>query len=456
VRRERESRKEAYLSALERLALRCRERAEPEAEARYLRKIVGARPRLESAWSDLMAALIASGERLEAMEVYARYKEFLNRAGKGRLLPPAAMTEMYDRLHILPPARTSPVDETNEPAADLSLPEAAGGAVPLNSPYYVDRPADSELAQAVLQRHSIVLVQGPRKIGKTSLVARGLDRARSAGAQVFLTDARKLTTVEIENIDTFFRAIAGMFADQREGLASPAKTWDPERAPSTNFERYVRREVLGRIEGPVVWGFDEADRLFHYAYKDDVFGLLRAWHNDRSLDPHGPWSRLTLVMSYATEARLFISDLNQSPFNVGTRVSLEDFTLQQVEELFRRHGLDPGNDAARLYALVGGHPFLVRCSLHAMKTRGLTIQDIETTADEDGGLFGAHLQTLLLAVSRDAGMAEEIRSLLHAGTPTGPDVLLRLRSAGVLTGRSPQSARIRCRLYESYLKRRLA
>jgi hypothetical protein len=38
-------------------------------------------------------------------------------------------------------------------------------------------------------------------------------------------------------------------------------------------------------------------------------------------------------MAYATEGRLFIRDPNQSPFNVGTRRRLEDFSLEQVAEL---------------------------------------------------------------------------------------------------------------------------
>jgi hypothetical protein len=70
--------------------------------------------------------------------------------------------------------------------------------------------------------------------------------------------------------------------------------------------------VLGRIDGPVVWGLDEVDRLFSCEFGSEVFGLFRSWHNRRSLDPAGPWSRLTLALAYATEAYLFITDLNQS------------------------------------------------------------------------------------------------------------------------------------------------
>src|SRR5205085_875506 len=78
--------------------------------------------------------------------------------------------------------------------------------------------------------------------------------------------------------------------------------------------------------------------------------------------------RLTLAMAYATEAHLFITDANQSPFNVGTRLALDDFTREQVVELDRRYGSPLGTaaDVARLYEPVGGHPHLVRQALHAM------------------------------------------------------------------------------------------
>src|SRR5207244_11189541 len=60
--------------------------------------------------------------------------------------------------------------------------------------------------------------------------------------------------------------------------------------------------------------------------------------SDLVLDSTLPWSRLTLAIAYATEAHLFISDMNQSPFNIGTLLALEDFTLPQVAELNRSYG----------------------------------------------------------------------------------------------------------------------
>jgi AAA domain-containing protein len=97
----------------------------------------------------------------------------------------------------------------------------------------------------------------------------------------------------------------------------------------------VQREVLDKIPAPIVWGLDEVDRLFHCDFGSEIFGLFRSWHNQRALEPTGPWSRLTLAMAYATEAHLFIADLNQSPFNVGTGLTLGDFTLEIVAMALR-------------------------------------------------------------------------------------------------------------------------
>jgi hypothetical protein len=228
--------------------------------------------------------------------------------------------------------------------------------------------------------------------------------------------------------------------------------WDP----ASNFERFLRREVLGRLQTPVVWGLDEVDRLFHCEFKDDVFGLFRAWHNERSLDPQGPWGKLTLAMAYATEAHLFITNLNQSPFNVGTRIVLEDFTEAQVWDLTLRYGLVPDDIGRRVFAIVGGHPYLVRRCLHAIQAQGVEMDAIEADVESGDGLFGSHLERVLQPLLQDAELAQAVRGNLTEGTPYSAASFYRLRSAGVIAGSSPKSSRPRCRLYEEFLKQRLA
>jgi len=337
-----------------------------------------------------------------------------------------------------------------------SGPEPPGGALPLHSNLYITRATDGKFHAAIARRDSIVLVKGARQVGKTSLLARGLQRAREAGAAVVLTDFQHFTVDAFASAEKLLLTLAELIADKLELDVLPHQTWNSFISPSSNFERYLRREVLAKLATPLVWGLDEVDRIFNYSYASEIFGLVRSWHNLRALEPAGPWPRLTLALAYATEAHLFISDLNQSPFNVGTRLVLEDFTIEQIAELNRRYGspLDEP-EVERYFNLVGGHPYLAQRGLYEMTEHKLDLAAIEAQSIRDEGLFGDHLRRLLLSLERDVGLCAAVRKILgEGGGPTTSD-FYRLRSAGVLTGDSAQDARLRCQLYASFLRKRL-
>jgi class 3 adenylate cyclase len=364
----------------------------------------------------------------------------------------AGNPERPQRLNFTPPLRTSAV--STSPTAPL---EPVGGAVPLDSRFYIERPTDAEFHAAMARQDSIVLVKGARQVGKTSLLARGLQQARDMGVRVVLTDFQKLSAAHLETSEALFFALAYLIADQLDTDVSPRQVWSADRAPGANFERFLRREVLNKIQTPVVWGLDEVDRLFTCPFGSDVFALFRSWHNERSLDPSGPWRRLTLAMTYATEAYLFITDLNQSPFNVGTRLALSDFTIEQVAELNARCGspLKNASEVNRCYDLVGGHPYLVRRGLHEMATRPLSIEAFEAQAEHDEGLFGDHLRRILALLARDPDLCDVVRDTLRGQASPSPESFHRLRSAGVMVGDTPADMHPRCRLYTRYLTRNL-
>jgi hypothetical protein len=342
------------------------------------------------------------------------------------------------------------------PAQPLAL-EAIGGAVPLDSEYYVARAADAELRIAITKQHSIVLIKGARQMGKTSLLARGLQFAREQGRRAVSTDLQKFNAESFKSVDRLYQTLAESIADQLDLGVTPSATWDARRGPNANFERFLRREVLSRAKWPLTWGLDEVDRLFVTPFGSEVFGLLRSWHNERALDPTGPWSTLTIAIAYATEAHLFITDINQSPFNVGTRLALEDFTAAQVADLNRRYH-DPvksEDELNRFYRLVGGHPYLVRRGMHELATRKMTFEAFEEHAARDEAFFGDHLRRILVLLVRDAGLTQVMRGVLKGEPCSTAESFDRLRSAGLVLGHTPQEARPRCRLYAMYLRRHL-
>ena len=335
--------------------------------------------------------------------------------------------------------------------------EPVGGAVPLGSEFYIERPVDAEFKAAIARGDSIVLVKGARQMGKTSLLARGLQHARESGARVVLTDFQALNEEHLASADSLLLALASAVAVQLDLDAMPRDSWDSGLGPSMNMEAFIRRKVLAAFPERLVWGLDEVDRLFSCDFGSEVFGLFRSWHNRRSLDPTGPWSRLTLAIAYATEAHLFISDLNQSPFNIGTRVALDDFTPEQMAELNRRYGspLRVPDELNRLHRLLAGQPYLVRRAFDEIVSRPMDLSALEAQAGEEGGPFGDHLRRILISLAKDPELTEVVRGVLRGESCGTSENFYRLRSAGVMAGESEADMRPRCELYSKYLKRHL-
>lgn len=333
------------------------------------------------------------------------------------------------------------------PAAALKKDRPPVGALPVNSPFYIKREADDELCSAIARNDTLVLIKGARQVGKSSLLAQGVQYARALGRTVVVTDLQSLNFEAFASIDKLFYALAERIAYQLS-LNFPPSCWRPGVSPNVNFEHYLKLAVLPRAEKELVWCLDEVDRLFDCAYKNDFFGLLRYWHNY----PMGP---LTIALAYATEAHLFITDLNQSPFNVGTRLSLQDFTLDQVIELDRRYGSPLGDAVTGYYETLRGHPFLVHYGLYRIAHDKLDVSTLQTWADRDNGPFGDHLHRMFTALARDNGLCQAVRAVLRGEPGLSSSDFYRLRSAGILTGDSPQDVALRCQLYSIYLRKRL-
>jgi hypothetical protein len=335
--------------------------------------------------------------------------------------------------------------------------ESIGGAVPLDSRFYIHRPTDDVFRTAIAHKESIVLVKGARQMGKTSLLARGLQQARASGSRVILTDIQKLNAPQLESADQFFLTIADMMATQLDLDVLPQDVWKSHLSANQNFEVFLQQGVFESVRSHIVWGLDEVDRLFVCNYGSEIFGLFRSWHNQRALDPSSPWARFSLAISYATEGHLFIRDLNQSPFNVGTCITLHDFTPDQVAELNRRYGCPLRNDdeVHRFVQQFAGHPFLVRRSLHELAVHHRTVDWLEANADRDDGIFGDHLRRILVLLAEDPELREVVRTILRKESGASPASLNRLKFAGVMTGESDTGLRARCGLYHGFLVRHL-
>jgi AAA-like domain len=172
------------------------------------------------------------------------------------------------------------------------------------------------------------------------------------------------------------------------------------------------------------------------------------------MDPAGPWHRLTLVLAYATEAALFITDQSQSPFNIGVQVTLTDFTWEQVVELNTRYGSPATTDAEldAIYQLVHGHPQLTQRALHAIASGAYTLDSLLEQAASETGPFGQDLRKLSALNLADEELAAYMKSVVTGQASGNRLAFYRLRSAGLLKGEWNVNEDIRCPLYRAYLK----
>ena len=336
--------------------------------------------------------------------------------------------------------------------------EPTDGVVPLDSKFYITRPSDEMLTKALNRKDTIILIKGGRQMGKTSLLARGLQQVRGSGAKVVYTDLQKLNGSDLSNIRQFYCALGQMLAHQLKIDREIEDCWKERKAPNVNFEQYLTREVMAHVDGHLFWGLDEVDRLFGCDYASEVFGLFRSWHNDRATDPEAPWNKLTMMIAYATEAHLFIADPNQSPFNVGTRLELRDFTVEQVEALNELHGkpLFASAQVARFYELLSGQPYLVRRGLRELTESKMPFEEFSALADRDEGPYGDHLRRMLVMLARDPRLIQAVRSVLDGSNTLSMDDFYRMRAAGILVGESAVNCKMRCVLYGNYLRSHLS
>ncbi|MHC5721883.1 MAG: AAA-like domain-containing protein, partial [Nostoc sp.] len=71
-------------------------------------------------------------------------------------------------------------------------------------------------------------------------------------------------------------------------------------------------------------------------------------------------------------------ELNQSPFNVGLPIQLDNFSQEEIQQLAQCYGLNwtDGEGAKQLMAMVGGHPALVNLALYHLSRNEVTLSQL--------------------------------------------------------------------------------
>jgi WD40 repeat protein len=313
-----------------------------------------------------------------------------------------------------------------------------GGTVPRDAPSYVVRHADEELFTA-LQQGEFCYVLTSRQMGKSSLMARTAARLKEQGCAVVVLDltavGRNLTVEQwydgllnlvgrqlgLEDaLDDFWLSHERLGPLQRWMAAlrevvlptigarcsvvrtnvseasmharldaaggtptvlGPSPTEAEHRAPGTEHRPSEHRAPS--TEHRLVIFIDEIDAVRGLPFStDEFFAGIRECYNRRTGDP--AFERLTFcLLGVATPSDL-IRDTRTTPFNIGTRIELNDFSATEAAPLARglvqgggpgtqspdvinkdtQDAQDEGKEGQRLLERIlywtGGHPYLTQ------------------------------------------------------------------------------------------------
>uniref|UniRef100_UPI0039C621D8 P83/100 family protein n=1 Tax=Nostoc sp. CCY 9925 TaxID=3103865 RepID=UPI0039C621D8 len=235
-----------------------------------------------------------------------------------------------------------------------------GGTVQAGGGIYIPRQADEELL-GLCRSAIFAYVLTPRQMGKSSLMVRTAQTLTDEGIRSVIVDLQELgASVTAEQ--WYFGFLVKL--DDQLMFDTDVVSWWQEHehlGVSQRLTQFFEKVLLAEVEGQVVIFVDEIDSTLSLDFTDDFFIAIRYLYVARATNAE--FGRLSFVlMGVATPGDL-ISDAKRTPFNIGQRVDLTDFTLEEALPLADGLGL-PSDEAKQVlgWALkwTGGHPYLTQ------------------------------------------------------------------------------------------------
>lgn len=335
------------------------------------------------------------------------------------------------------------------------------GPIPIDSPFYIERPPIEALVSAEIKQPGCVIrIKACRQMGKSSLLHRIVAYARSLDYCTVHLDFREADQTIFSSLDRFLRWFCINISRRLQLEPDLESYWDEEMGSKVSCKIYFSTYLLEQINAPIVLVLNEVNQLFEYPdITQDFLPMLRFWHEQAKQDE--TWQKLRLVLAHTTDVYVPLN-LNQSPFNVGLAVKLPPFTAAQVQELAQRYELNwtdaTGKEqAALLQRLVGGHPYLVSLALYHLRQGDLTMDQLLKSAATPAGLYSSHLRQILSVLQENSELLSALQQVVVADAQVQLEAIAahKLESMGLiqLEGKLAQPS---CELYRSYFYEQLS
>lgn len=364
---------------------------------------------------------------------------------------PALLEQQFINQNNPQPTETITAVSATGLTAENYVLESPEGQVPLASSLYVERSTIEQTCyQEILQPRAFIRIKAPRKMGKTSLIARILDYGSSQNYHTVRLSLNRAGTQVFEKSDRFLRWFCTNVTRQL-GLESRLNDyWDEDMGALINSTIYFQGYILKEISNPMILALDGVDQLFEYPeLASDFFVLLRSWYEETK--DISIWQKLRVVIAHAVEVYISLPT-HRSPFNVGLAIELPAFSQEQVQDLAARHKLQLTKlELEQLMKLTGGFPYLIRLALYQSARLKIPVPTLLQDATSPIGIYQQHLQSLLWNLQQHPKLADAFQQVLTAPIQLDMEVAFKLKSLG-LVHLIENQATVSCELYRELFR----
>ena len=303
---------------------------------------------------------------------------------------------------------------------------------------YVERKADMQLHNIVetMQRPGYVLVS--RQMGKTNLLLKAKRKWENDRDLYVYIDMSNVDETEKECfqslIDTAIDTHEDILGHVRERIQDLRRTNITKSPVQAHNEEL--RELLKEIPRKLVFILDEIDSLTRTSFSDNVFSQIRSIYFNRVNYP--VFEKLTYVLSGVVEPTEIIKNPKISPFNIGEKILLDDFSHEEYLSFIQKAGLESlgGDVIERIYYWTGGNPRMTwdvcyelqNMSVHTIETVDELVKRIYLTAFDK-----APIDTIRNLVKEDRDLRDAIIQLFYEkGSTLSDKIKSKLYLSGIV------------------------
>lgn len=249
----------------------------------------------------------------------------------------------------------------------------SGGTLPPDTASYVERGADKVLFESLMARR-FCYVLNSRQLGKSSLSVHTITKLQSVGIRTVFLDMTRFGGKNL-TAEQWYMGLAVELAREL-GCRRELVTYWKENAAITPVQRLfgaIRDVVLtGKDQRPLVIFIDEIDATRSLPFDpDEFYAAIRECFNRRVSDES--FGNLTFCLLGVAVPSDLIRNPATTPFNIGERIPLGDFTLEEMSAFAQALGLNGLELVQRVHYWTGGHPFLSQSLCRSIAKLGLSV-----------------------------------------------------------------------------------